>query len=106
MAKFLVKASYTSEGTRGLLKEGGTSRKEMVEKMVAANGGRLEAFYFAFGEPDVFAIVDLPDAVTATAVSLAINASGAVSTSLTVLITPSEVDQASKRVVDYRAPGK
>ena len=105
MAKFLIKASYTTEGTKGLLKDGGTKRKEAVEKMLAASGGKLESFYFAFGDHDVFAIIDLPDTVTAAALTLAINASGFVSNSMTVLLTPAEVDMATKKTVNYRPPG-
>lgn len=106
MSKFMVKASYTVEGTKGLLKAGGTSRKENVGKMIAAAGGKLEAFYFAFGEKDVYAIIDMPDAESATAVSLTINASGYVNTSLVVLITPEQVDKAVKKSVNYTVPGK
>ena len=106
MAKFLIKASYTAEGTKGLLKDGGTKRKKVVEKMLAGTGGKLEAFYFAFGEHDVFAIVELPDTTTAAALALTINASGMVSNSMTVLLTPEEVDRAAKKSVTYRPPGK
>jgi len=106
MSKFLIKASYTAEGTKGLLKDGGTKRKKAVEKMLAATGGKLEAFYFAFGDHDVFAIIELPDTVTAAAMTLAINASGLVTNSMTVLLTPAEVDLAAKQTVKYRAPGR
>ena len=105
MAKFMVKASYSTEGTRGLLKEGGSSRKAVVDKMIKGLGGNVEAFYYAFGETDVFVICDLPDPVTAAALSLAINASGAVSTSTVPLLTVQEIDQACKKSVGYRAPG-
>ncbi len=106
MAKYLVEASYTADGTKGLVKEGGSSRRLLVEQMARKMDGKLEAFYYAFGTPDVFAIVDLPDAVAATALSLAINQSGAVQLKTHVLITPEEIDKATKRSVDYRAPGK
>ena len=106
MAKYLVEASYTADGTKGLVKEGGSSRRLLVEQMARQMDGKLEAFYYAFGTTDVFAIVDLPDAVAATALSLAINQSGAVQLRTHVLITPEEIDQATKRSVDYRAPGK
>ena len=105
MAKFMVKASYSAEGTKGLLKEGGSSRKAMVDKMIKGLGGSVEAFYFAFGEADVFVICDLPDSTTAAALSLVINASGAVSTSTIPLLTVQEIDQACKKSVAYRAPG-
>ena len=106
MAKFLIKASYTPPGVKGLLHEGGSSRKATVEKMIQSVGGKLEAFYFAFGETDVFAICELPDAVTAAAFSLVINASGLVSESIVPLLTPAEIDQACQKSIAYRPPGQ
>ena len=105
MIKFLIKASYTSEGVKGLLKAGGTNRKQAVDKMISELGGKLEAFYYAFGEADVYAIVEVPDAATVTAVSLNINSTGLVHTSATILIDPEEVDKATKISVSYRSPG-
>jgi uncharacterized protein with GYD domain len=105
MAKFLVKASYTQDGIRGLMKEGGTARRANLQKVVEGIGGRIEAFYFAYGEVDVYAISDVPDANAAMALSLAINASGAVRVSTIPLITPEEMDVACKKTVAYRAPG-
>jgi uncharacterized protein with GYD domain len=106
MAKYLFEASYTAEGAKGLAKEGGSSRRKKVEKMVKAMDGKLEAFYYAFGPTDVYLIVDVPDSVTATALSLAVNQSGAVQLRTHVLITPEEMDQAAKTSVKYRAPGR
>ena len=105
MAKFLVKASYTAEGTKGLLKEGGSSRKATIDKLITGLGGSMEAFYFAFGEADVFIICDLPDSSTAAAVSLAVNVTGTVDLSIIPLLTVQEIDQACKKSVAYRAPG-
>jgi uncharacterized protein with GYD domain len=105
MAKFMVKGSYSTEGTKGLLKEGGSSRKAMVDKMIKGLGGNVEAFYYAFGETDVFIICDIPDSVTAAALSLAVNAVGAVNISLVPLLTVQEIDKACKKSVAYRAPG-
>ena len=106
MAKYLIKGSYTEEGVRGLLKEGGSGRREAVEQALKGMGGTLEAFYYAFGETDLFCIVDLPDNVSATAASLVVNASGKVKAQYTVLITPEEVDAATKKTLDYRPPGQ
>jgi uncharacterized protein with GYD domain len=106
MQKFLITASYTDEGVKGLLKEGGTSRKKTIEKLVTELGGKLEAFYFAFGDYDVYAILEVPDNITAAAVSLTINASGLVNLSGTILLTPADIDKASKKTVHYRPPGK
>ena len=105
MPKYLIRASYTAEGAKGLIKAGGTSRRAAVQKMIEGLGGKLETFYFAYGADDVFAICDLPDAVSGIAASLAINASGAVHSSTTPLITPDEVDAACKKLPEYRAPG-
>jgi uncharacterized protein with GYD domain len=101
-----MEASYTAEGAKGLAKEGGSSRRKTVEETVKSLRGTVDAFYYAFGTTDVYLIVDLPDAVTAAAVSLAINATGAVNLRTHILMTPEEMDQAAKRSVSYRAPGK
>jgi len=106
MPKYLIQATYTAEGTKGLLAEGGSKRREAAAKAIKKAGGRVEAFYFSFGKSDAIVIVDLPDNVSAAAASLAINASGAVTTSTTVLLTPSEIDEAVKKSVPYRAPGQ
>jgi uncharacterized protein with GYD domain len=106
MAKYLFQASYTVEGLKGLLKEGGSSRREAVEQAIKGLGGTLEAFYYAFGFSDVFAIADLPDNVSSTAFSLVTNAAGTASVKTIVLITPEEVDQAVKKSVEYRPPGQ
>jgi len=66
----------------------------------------MEAFYFAFGEDDAFVILDAPDNASLAAASLAINASGAVRTKTTVLLTPEEIDKAAKKTVRYRPPGQ
>ncbi len=105
MAKFLIKASYTAEGTKALTKEGGSRRKEAVEKMVSGLGGKLEAFYFALGDSDVYTIIDVPDMTSGAAMSLAVNASGLANLSTVMLLTPEEVDAACKKTVSYRAPG-
>jgi uncharacterized protein with GYD domain len=105
MPKYLVKASYTTEGVKGVLKEGGSSRRDTVAKVIEGLGGTMESFYFAFGDDDVYATADLPDNVTAAAIALAVNSSGAVNVKTVVLMTPEEIDEASKRTVDYRPPG-
>lgn len=105
MKKILIKASYTSEGVKGLLKVGGTNRKQAVEKMISDLGGKMEAFYYAFGDTDVYVIAEVPDTTVAAAVSLHINSGGLVSTSTTILINPEEIDEATKISVSYRPPG-
>ena len=105
MPKFMIKASYNTEGAKGLMKEGGSARRAVVQKLVESLGGKVEAFYFAYGEADAYIITDMPDAATGIAISLTVNASGAVRLSTIPLITPEELDEASKKTVNYRAPG-
>jgi uncharacterized protein with GYD domain len=105
MAKFLWQVSYTTQGVQGLVKEGGSSRRAMVSDLVAGLGGTLEAFYYAFGDDDVYVIAELPDNVTAAAVSLAVGASGGARLRTVALVSPEEIDAATKKAVAYRAPG-
>ncbi len=105
MPTFLVKASYNADGVRGLLKDGGTVRRAAIQKLVESLGGTIEAFYFVHGEHDVIVVATFPDQSTGLALSLAVNASGAVRCSTVPLITPEEMDAACKRTVAYRAPG-
>lgn len=105
MPKFLITASYTAEGAKGVLKDGGSKRKQAAEQLVKSAGGRLESFYFAFGGDDAYIIVDAPDNATVVATSLAVSSTGSVRTKTTVLLTPEEVDQAAKKSVNYRPPG-
>ena len=105
MPKFLLTASYTAEGTKAIIKEGGSGRKKAAEQVIAAVGGKIEAFYFGFGDTDLVIICDVPDAVTAVALSLAVNSSGKIAVKTTPLITVEEMDAAAKKSVPYRAPG-
>ncbi len=105
MAKYLLTATYTADGAKGLLKDGGSKRRAAAEQAITSTGGKLEAFYFAFGDNDAYVIIDAPDNATVAATLIAINASGAVRTKTVVLLTPEEVDQATKKAVTYNAPG-
>jgi len=106
MAKYLFQGNYSSEGVKGLLKEGGTSRRTAVEKLVKSLGGMVEAFYYAFGDVELYFIADLPDNASAAACVLTANASGAGVIKTTVLMTPEELDAAVKKTPTYRPPGQ
>jgi uncharacterized protein with GYD domain len=106
MAKYLVEARYTAEGAKGLAREGGTGRRAAAAKAVEGLGGKVESFYYAFGDVDAYVIFDVPDNVSAAALSLAVCQSGGINTKTVVLITPEEMDQAGKKAVDFRPPGR
>ncbi len=105
MPKYLIQGNYTAEGAKGLLKDGGSKRVKAAKAAAKTVGGKIDAFYFAFGGTDVFAIVDVPDNASMTAMSLTVAGSGAIGITTTVLLTPQEVDDASKKAVAYKPPG-
>ena len=105
MPRFLFQGSYSREGAQGLLREGGTKRRAAVEALMQSLGGRLEAFYYGFGETDLYMIVDLPDQAAAASASLIVAASGAGHWRTTVLLTAEDMDRAARSGGSYRAPG-
>ncbi len=106
MPKYLFHGSYSVEGLKGLLRDGGSKRRTVAQQAIEGMGGKLEAFYFAFGKHDVVGIADMPDNVSIAAVSLAIGATGAAGLKTTVLLTPEEIDRAVKKTVTYSPPGR
>ncbi len=106
MPKYLYQGSYTFEGVKGLLKDGGSKRRAAAQQAIESVGGKLDAFYFAFGTNDAILIIDAPDNVSVSAVSLAVAAAGGFRGHTTVLLTPEETDEAVKKAVKYRAPGQ
>ena len=105
MQKYLFYGSYTPEGYRGLLTEGGSVRIDVAKRALQSAGGSLEAFYYSNGEQDFYIIVNLPDNVSSTAITLAGNASGTFRIRAVALLTPEEMDEAVKMRVDFRPPG-
>jgi uncharacterized protein with GYD domain len=106
MPKYLIEASYTAEGLKGLQKDGGTGRVKALTAALKGAGGKLEAAYWSLGDHDAIVVADLPDTVTATALAMAVSATGLVRTKTTVLLTADEIDAAMKKSVTYRGPGK
>lgn len=108
MPHYLLTGTYTADGARGLLGEGGTARKAQVTTLVKSLGGTVECFYFAYGSDDVVCVLDMPDSASAAAASLTVSSSGKINVNLTPLITPEELDSASQKSkgANYRAPGK
>jgi uncharacterized protein with GYD domain len=106
MPKYLFEARYTAEGAKGLAREGGTGRRDAVAKMTEGLGGKLEVFYYAFGDVDAYVIVDMPENVSVAATALAVNQAGGATLKTVVLLTPEDMDKAGKTPVAYRPPGR
>src|SRR5438552_18869809 len=106
MAKYLIKASYSAEGIKGVMKAGGTARVDAVKKAIESVNGSVESFYFAFGSDDVYVTVDAPNSVASAAMGCAVGSSGALARYETVvLLTADEIDDATKIAVSYAPPG-
>ena len=105
MARYLWKVSYSADGAKGLLAEGGSSRRATVVKLLEAAGGNIEIFDYALGEDDAYLVAEVPDVLDVAAISLTVAASGGVRITTTQLLTSEEIDAATKRNVQYRAPG-
>jgi len=105
MPRYLIEGSYSDDGTKGLLQEGASRRRDTVAKVIEGLGGTLEAFYFTFGDRDVIVIYSAPDEITAIALSMAVNQSGKVRLTTTPLLTVEDFDRAAKKNVGYRPPG-
>jgi uncharacterized protein with GYD domain len=104
--KLLILGSYNAEGTKGVIKEGGSGRKAAIQTALNGIGGKLDGIYYAYGDADVYALVDVPDAVSGLALSLVVNASGVVRAKTVPLFTAEEVDAACKKSVPYRGAGQ
>ena len=105
MPKYLLKVNYNANGVKGVLKEGGSGRREAATQLIESVGGKIESFYFAWGDVDVYVIADMPDASAAAAAALAVSAGGGATCSTVVLIEAEEIDKAAQKSTDYRPPG-
>ena len=105
MPKYLLEVNYTLEGLKGVVAKGGSARKAAAASAAKSVGGKIDAFYFAFGGTDVFVIADMPDNEAAAALALTVSAAGGASVKTVVLLTPDQIDAATGRDVKYKPPG-
>lgn len=105
MGKYMFQANYIGDGAKGLMQDGGTKRRAAAEAAMASVGGSIEAFYYAFGDVDLVGIADFPDDASAAAISLMINASGAIDLKVTPLMTAEDLDAAAAKTPAYNPPG-
>ncbi|MEZ4503259.1 MAG: GYD domain-containing protein [Dehalococcoidia bacterium] len=106
MPRYLIRGNYVGDGLRGLLQEGGTRRREAVEQLVGSLGGKIESLYYAFGDTDIYVIVDMPDNAAMASVALTAAATGTVAVETVVLMTAEELDEAVKKSPTFRPPGQ
>ena len=105
MAKYLLEVCYTLDGIKGVNAKGGSARMAAAKAAAKSAGGKVDAFYFAFGGTDVYVIADFPDNISAASLTLAVSAGGGATVKTVVLLTPEEIDQATSKKVNYSPPG-
>jgi uncharacterized protein with GYD domain len=105
MPKYLLQINYTLDGVKGVVAKGGSARKSAAQAAAKSAGGKVDSFYFAFGDRDAYAIGEFPDNASAAALALAVSAGGGATVTTTVLLSPEEIDQAAAANIKYRAPG-
>ena len=106
MSKYMIRASYSPEGMKGVMAKGGTARVDAIKKLAAGAGGSLESCYFAFGSDDLYAIVDAPSHEAMAAIAGTVTSAGVLSSYQTVvLLTADQVDAAANLTIDYTPPG-
>ena len=106
MSKYMIKASYSPEGIKGVMAKGGNARVDAIKKLATGVGGSLESCYFAFGDDDLYAVVDAPSHEAMAAIAGTVTSTGALSSYQTiVLLTADEIDAAAKQTIDYTPPG-
>ena len=105
MSKYMLEVSYTLDGVKGLSEESGSTRVAAATALDESLGGKVESFYFAFGDTDAYVIVDMPDDVSVASAALTVNAAGGVTSRTVKLLTAADLDAATKKKGSYRPPG-
>jgi uncharacterized protein with GYD domain len=106
MAHYLIQVSYNNQGISDLVKNP-QDRSTAIRSVIEGMGGRIESFYFAFGDYDAVVIAELPDNASAAAFAMAVGAGGAMrSYRTTVLIPTAEAGEAMRKAstLGYRPP--
>ena len=105
MPHYLFRASYSTQGIQGVMREGPTARIKAVDQLATSVKGRLIGAWWAFGDDDFVMIMELPDNTAAMAVSAHVSSSGVAKITTTVLLTADEAQAAMNSSVTYRLPG-
>jgi uncharacterized protein with GYD domain len=107
MPLYLMRFSYTPEAWSRLIKQP-EDRRDVARAVVEKLGGKLQGFWYGFGEHDGFVLIEAPDNVAAAAFSVGIAARGSLrSAETTPLLTVEEMIEAMEKAqgLPYRSPG-
>ncbi len=76
MPSYMLQVSYSAEALASMIKRP-QNRGEAVRKPIEKLGGKINSFWFTFGDYDIVAIIEMPNNVSAAAFALAVGAGGA-----------------------------
>lgn len=105
MPRYLFIGSYTAQGAQGVLKDGGSKRRDAATQVVESTGGTLQEIFWGFGNDDFYVIAEFPDHAAAAAASLKVGSSGATAIRTVVLLSAEDLDAAAKLSPQYTPPG-
>jgi len=102
--RYLVRAVLTPEGLKNLQKQPPTALKAGVVKFVESVGGKLEFWFFDYGESTAYSVIGYPDEIAAATAQLSTNAAGFAHVTIRPLLTAEEMDKAVAKVPPVRVP--
>jgi uncharacterized protein with GYD domain len=109
MPKYAIFFTFTGE-TLARFIEQPSDRAAAVQALVEPLGGKVEGYYFMFGQDDGMVLVDMPDSQSAAAASLAVGSTGAFARLHTHELIPADqinavLAKAKAARQTYRPPG-
>ncbi len=110
MAYYLARAKVSQTAMDALVKRP-EDRFVTMTRLLKGAGGRLHYYFFSFGAFDIVLLFELPDNVTAAAVSMVLSSSGSVTDiETTPLLTMEEAIESMRKAGDatgvYAPPGR
>jgi uncharacterized protein with GYD domain len=104
LQRYLVRAVLTAEGLKNLQKQPPTALKAGVAKFVESIGGKLEFWFFDYGESTAYSVIDYPDEIAAATAQLSTNAAGFARVTIRPLLSAEEMDKAVAKMPPVRVP--
>jgi uncharacterized protein with GYD domain len=109
MAKYAIFFTLTADTIARFI-ERPSDRAAAARKLLETSGGKLDGYYFMFGQDDGMVLIDVPDSTSAAAISLAASSTGAFGHLRTHELIPAEnisevLEKAKAGRASYSPPG-
>jgi uncharacterized protein with GYD domain len=102
--RYLFRAAFTVDGMQNLQKQSATAFKAGVAKVFDSVGGKLESWYFDYGDSTAYGFVDYPDEIAAATAQASVNAGGFARVTYRPVLSAEDADKALARSVATRPP--